>query len=215
MTDKLTTRQRQQRELTIPEPGRKGNIKVTREGWIACAKVVLIEEGIGAVKVDRLAKRLGVTRGGFYYHFGNHHDLLETLLETWRKENRFTPVELELSSPGHALATIERICDNVIHERGFDPQFDMAIREWARVSEPVAAVVHKVDDARTEDLRKVFAGLGYDDEEAYIRARVFYTHQIGHYTIGVDENLETRKRNLRMYLHVLGGPAYRQLASAI
>lgn len=214
MTSNLNTRKRQKRELNIPEPSRKGNIKVTREGWVECAKVVLVEEGIGAVKVDRLARRLGVTRGGFYYHFKNHHGLLEALLETWREGNRFTPHELDTASVPRALKTLEQICDNLIHEQGFDPQFDMAIREWARVSEPVSVIVHKVDDERTEDLKQVFAGLGYSDTEAYVRARVFYTHQIGYYTIGVKEPTHTREDNLRLYLDVLGGPAYREAARA-
>ncbi len=213
MPNNLNTRQRQQRQLTIPEPGRKGNIKVTREGWLACAKVVLIEEGISAVKVDRLAKRLNVTRGGFYYHFKNHHGLLEDLLEIWRSENRFTPVRLQLATPEEAARTLEAICDDVMHERGFDPQFDMAIREWARISAPVASVVHKVDDERTVALQRVFAAIGYPQDEAYIRARVFYTHQIGYYTIGVDESIDVREKNLRIYLEVLGGSAFRRLSS--
>lgn len=214
MTTDLNTRKRQKRKLTIPEPGRKGNIKVTREGWIACAKVILIEEGIGAVKVDKLARRLKVTRGGFYYHFKNHHGLLETLLDDWRHENRFTPPELDVATPNQALKTLELICDNLIHERGFDPQYDMAMREWARISKPVAEVVHKVDDERIHALRSVFAGLGYSNDEAFARAKVFYTHQIGHYTIGVDESTSIREKNLKIYLDVLGGNAYRQMASA-
>ncbi len=214
MPGNLNARKRQKRQLTIPEPDRKGNIKVTHAGWIACAKVVLVEEGIGAVKVDRLAKRLGVTRGGFYYHFKNHHGLMEALLETWRKENRFTPEHPDVHDAPSAIRSLELISDNLIHERGFDPQFDMAIREWARVSKPVAEVVHKVDDERTATLQKVFVGLGYTAQEALIRARVFYTHQIGYYTIGVEESTAVREQNLKIYLEVLGGSAYRDAATA-
>lgn len=209
MTSNLAARKRQKRALNIPSPDRKGNIKVTRAGWIECAKVVLIEEGIGAVKIDRLARRLGVTRGGFYYHFKNHHSLLEDLLLAWREQNRFTPPELDASSPAKALVALETICDNLIHERGFDPQFDLAVREWARVSKPVAQVVHAVDDERTAEMQRVFRGLGCDAAEAFIRAKVLYTHQIGTYTIGVDESTATRERNLKRYLDVLGGEAYR------
>ncbi len=210
MANNLSARKRQKRELSIPAPGRKGNIKVTREGWIECAKVVLIEEGIGAVKVDRLAKRLNVTRGGFYYHFKNHHGLLEALLDSWREQNLFTPREMQVDSVDHAAQTLDAICGNLIHELGFDPQFDMAIREWARVSKPVAEVVHQVDDERIASLEQVFSGLGYPCTEARVRARVFYTHQIGYYTIGVEEPTAIREQNLQSYLNVLGGTAYRK-----
>src|SRR3546814_10858022 len=75
MKRKRISNRRQKRELVIPKPPRNGNIKVTREGWLNCARVALIEDGIEGVKVDRLAKRVKVTRGGFYHHFKNHNKL--------------------------------------------------------------------------------------------------------------------------------------------
>lgn len=65
--------------------------KVPAETWLATARDVLVEEGIAAVKVDRLAGRLGVTRGGFYHHFRDRADLLERLLAHWEAEARFVP----------------------------------------------------------------------------------------------------------------------------
>src|SRR5690349_6702932 len=62
-TKSLTATRRQKRALKIPTPTRRGNIKVPAEGWVNAAKVALIEEGIGAVKIDRLAQRLKVSRG--------------------------------------------------------------------------------------------------------------------------------------------------------
>ena len=208
MPKKLTTTRRQKRELNIPLPERKGNIKVTLEGWLHCAKVVLIEDGIGAVKIDRLAKRLKVTRGGFYYHFKDPHALMEQLLSMWRLENRFTPAIGGISSPAAAIEALEAITDNLVHELGFDSQFDLAIREWARISQAVADVVHLVDEERTEVLRRVFLGLGCKPKEALIRARVFYWHQMGYYAIGVQEPLADRESNLQTYIEVLGGPKY-------
>lgn len=214
MAKRLTSTRRQKRVLDIPAPERKGNIKIPLEGWVNCAKVVLIEEGIGAVKVDRLAKRLGVTRGGFYYHFDHHHRLLEALLENWRTNNHFTPDRVDTSSTAAALEALERISDDLIHERGFDPQFDMAIREWARISQAVADVVHRVDEKRIEILRQIFAGLGCKPKEAAIRARVYYWHQIGYYAIGVSEDVGLREGNLQTYLEVLAGEKYSEALRA-
>ncbi|HVT34728.1 MAG TPA: TetR/AcrR family transcriptional regulator [Nevskiaceae bacterium] len=208
MSKRLTSTRRQRRELKIPAPSRKGNIKIPLAGWISCARVVLIEEGIGAVKVDRLAKRLNVTRGGFYYHFNQHHKLLEALLDDWRRHNCFTPAQIDASSPAAALEALQQISDNLVHERGFDPQYDMAIREWARISQPVADVVHEVDEQRVEVLRRIFSGLGCKPKEAAIRARVYYWHQIGYYAIGVREDTGQRESNLQLYLEVLGGEKY-------
>src|SRR3546814_4139480 len=133
-----------------------------------CARVALIEDGIEGVKVDRLAKRVKVTRGGFYHHFKNHNQLLDELLLTWKTQNRFTPVKVNLSSAEDANEALDRIVDDVVHENGFDPQFDMAVREWARISHPVARIVQEVDDQREELLADVFEGIGYMRREAVI-----------------------------------------------
>ena len=63
--------------------------KTPPETWVNLAKRALVEDGINGVKVDRLAQRLGVTRGGFYKHFTDRGDLLVRLLELWEQENIF------------------------------------------------------------------------------------------------------------------------------
>jgi AcrR family transcriptional regulator len=214
MSRKLTSSKRQKRVLRVPPPDRKGNIKIPYEGWLECAKVLLIEEGIGMVKVDRLAKRLKVTRGGFYYHFKSHHALLEDLLKLWRAQNRFVPDDPDTSTPQAAYRALESLTDGLIHEQTFDPQFDMAVREWARISVPVAEVVHEVDDQRVKTLRKILLGLGCGAKEAEIRAKVFYYHQIGYYSLGVAESVRTREENLPIYLSVLCGEQYIKAAKA-
>ncbi|HEY1075553.1 MAG TPA: TetR/AcrR family transcriptional regulator [Fontimonas sp.] len=205
---RISTR-RQKRTLVIPKPSRKGNIKVTREGWLNCARVALIEDGIDGVKVDRLAQRVKVTRGGFYHHFKNHQQLLNELLVTWKNQNRFTPAKVDVSTATAANEALDRITDDLVHENGFDPQFDMAVREWARISQPVADVVHGVDEERVGTLTRIFAGIGYDAKEALIRARVFYWHQIGYYAVGMQEPVTEREGNLAAYIKVLAGEKYR------
>lgn len=204
----LSTR-RQRRALVIPKPDRPGNIKVTREGWLNCARVALIEDGIDGVKADRLAQRAKVTRGGFYYHFDKHQDLLDGLLDLWTRENHFTPAEVDTSSVAASCAALDLVVDNLVHEIGFDPQFDMAVREWARISQPVADVVQGVDDRRIGVLRKIFSGMGYAARDALIRARVFYWHQIGYYAVGIKETVGARESHLPAYIKVLAGERYR------
>jgi AcrR family transcriptional regulator len=200
---------RQSRKLVVPKPTRKGNIKVPREGWLNCARVTLIEDGIDGVKVDRLARRLKISRGGFYHHFRNLQQLLNELLVMWKTQNRFTPAKIVASTPEAAGKALFQISQDVVHENGFDPQFDMAMREWARISHPAAEVVHEVDKERVAALQQVFEGFGYGPREAMIRARIYYWHQIGYYAAGFREPMGERVRNLSIYLDVLAGEKYR------
>jgi len=209
MKRKLISTRRQKRPLVSPKPTRKGNIKITREGWLNSARVALIEDGIDGVKVDRLAKRLKVTRGGFYHHFKSHNQILDELLVMWKNQNRFTPAKVEVSTRKAASEALDRITDDLVHETGFDPQFDMAVREWARISQPTANVVEKVDQQRIDILRQVFEGMGYEAKDAVIRARIFYMHQIGYYALGMSEPVGQRESTLPLYIKALAGTLYR------
>jgi len=153
--------------------------KISAETWLAMARAVLVEEGIAAVKVDRLAQRLGVSRGGFYHHFQDRADLLARLLAHWEAEARFLPPGRAPRNPAQALAVIDAQVRHLIDEREFDPRFDMAVRAWAQADAAVAVAVERMDRRRIAALTRVFVALGCDRPEAAIRARVLYFHQIG------------------------------------
>jgi hypothetical protein len=60
-----------------------------------------------------------------------------------------------------------------------------------------------VDDERIEVLKQLFLAMGHPDEEAFIRARITYFHQVGYYAMGVEEPREQRLRFLPLYTRVL------------
>jgi AcrR family transcriptional regulator len=210
MKSVLPRRQRGQAPLLIPPPSRKGNIKVTYDGWLAAARHLLIAGGIAAVKIDRLAKQLKVSRGSFYHYFKGHQQLLDALLLKWQREVRFSVEPEDIVNPQAAASALERT--NMLLVTQFDDRFDTAVREWARISPKVDEVVHKVDEKRVQILYRTIKVLGYDEHEALIRARVFYYHQVGYYALGIAESAETRMKNLPMFVKVLFGENYLEAA---
>jgi AcrR family transcriptional regulator len=179
--------------------------KVPAVTWLETARQVLIDEGIDAVKVDRLAQRLGVTRGGFYHQFRDRGDLLAQLLELWHSTVLFLPPGLVPRNPHDAVRAIDRIVDHLIAEDPYDPRFDLAVREWGRSDPIVAAAVAGGDAERIASLYKIFLALGCDKQEADVRARVFYFHQIGYYATGVSEPVSGRRERARVYVEILCG----------
>jgi AcrR family transcriptional regulator len=179
--------------------------KVPTDQWVAIARDALIEQGIEAVKIDRLAQRIGVSRGGFYHHFRDRADLLSRLLTLWHDTVLFVPQGLSLRSPTEALQAISEIVDHLIREDIYDSHFDLAVREWARSDPSVAAAVAGRDAERIASLYKVFLALGCDKQEADVRARVFYFHQIGYYAIGIAEPKSGRLERARIYVDILCG----------
>jgi len=179
--------------------------KIPATTWVETARDVLVNEGIDAVKVDRIALRLGVSRGGFYHHFTDRADLLARLLRLWQDTVAFVPAGLSPPSPKAAISAIDALVEHLITEDGYDPRFDMAVRAWGHADPDVAQSVEDADAARLERLERIFKALGCKPPEAKIRARVFYFHQIGYYAIGLEESVQSRRRQLDNYLRILCG----------
>lgn len=192
-------------------------LKVPPEKWLEEAREVLIKEGLGAVKANRLAKRLGVTRGGFYYHFESHQALLDCLVQDWASNNRMFPPVDQMESANDAVKFIEQMVANVILEERFSAEYEKAMREWARIDSSVREIVDQVDSTRIDDLVKVFLALGCDASEAKIRARVFYFHQMGYYALGYHkkQTREERLVNAPVYVRILCGRRYLEAAGDV
>lgn len=180
--------------------------QLTREDWIEAARKVLISSGVDDVKVDRLARKMKVTRGSFYWHFKNRQDLLDALLAQWERQN-LSEIEqvrerVSVDSPD-AMVELIRIW---LSEDPAYPTFDMAIRFWARKSPPVAKLVRRIDQAWIAVLTKIHVRSTDDPLDAEARARVNYFHQIGYWALAIEESIEDRLRMAPYYARVLLGP---------
>ena len=177
---------------------------LSTQDWIDAARRMLIRDGIGALKIDRLARECGVTRGGFYWRFKSRGDLLAKLLDEWRNVNT-QPLTEALRGPGTPAARLKRTFLLWVAEEAFDPMFDTAVRAWAATSKSVAAMVREVDDARIQALQDLFLDAADPDVEALVRARIIYFHQVGYYAMGIHEAQQRRHDLLPHYFKVLSG----------
>ncbi len=176
-----------------------------REAWLTTARDSLIREGIRSVEVGRLARKLKVTRGGFYWFFTSRKQLLDELLGDWERTNNAAFKAVLTNPDGDGMARFLAVVDIWINEAKYSPPWDAAIRDWARVSTKVATTVRRVDDERIAVLAQVFRDMGYPDDEAFVRARVTYFHQVGYYALDVRETREARLQLLPIYTRILTG----------
>ncbi len=178
---------------------------IGRQGWLDAARNALIREGIAGVKVGKIARRLKVTRGGFYWFFDSHKQLLDALLLDWEHRNTAGFESVLRESGRNGMAEFQALVDIWLNEKAYSPAWDAAIRDWARVSSKVANAVRRTDDARINILKQVFLDMGCANEEAFVRARICYFHQVGYYALGVRESREERLRLMPLYTRVLTG----------
>ena len=179
--------------------------RLSPQDWLAAAEKRLISGGIDSVKIGALAKDLGVTRGSFYWHFKDRGHLLGVMLASWHSFSLRIFDDLLLKEGSCGMDEFLRLVHLWIDEEQFDAGLEAAIRDWARVSEDVAEVVKDVDEGRIKAIKRIFLDFGYEDDEAFIRARITYFHQVGYYTIGYNETLDERMTLLPIYVYVLTG----------
>lgn len=68
----------------------------TKADWVAAGLSALTAGGIEAVRVERLAVILGVSKGPFYWRFKSRGELLEAIIEFWKRD--FTADLIEQTS---------------------------------------------------------------------------------------------------------------------
>lgn len=184
----------------IAEQGRS-----TKEDWLNLAIKTLVSDGIDHVKIQVIAKELGVSRSSFYWFFDSLQDLHNQLLEHWLRKNTGPIIERAMRPAPSIIRAIINVFECWTDEALYDPRLDMAIRLWARRSGQVKAVMQLADNQRLEAVAAMYRRYGYEEEDALIRARVLYFTQLGHYTLEVDEDLETRHFHVRAYLRSFSG----------
>ncbi|MGC2031994.1 MAG: TetR/AcrR family transcriptional regulator, partial [Steroidobacteraceae bacterium] len=173
--------------------------------WLDTARRALIEEGTAGVEINKLAKRMGVSRGGFYWFFKNRHQLLDELLALWAESSNGLFEGVLRSGEHNGMQELGAINRLWIDENEYDPKWDGAVRDWACTSTAVLKVVERVDNERIAILERVFQDLGYAGMDAHIRARVMYYHQVGYYALGIRESRKRRLELLPYYLKALSG----------
>lgn len=178
---------------------------LSREHWIEVARRTLVRGGVAAIKVDQLARKLRVTRGSFYWHFKDRNDLLRSLLLSWKDTNTLPFHRVMQENVGKPVYQLAEFFCIWLRAEEFDPDYDSAVRDWARTSASTAGLVKQVDDARIDILRRLFFDLDYARLEADIRARVMYYHQVGYYALRLRETTEYWRSVFPTYFEVLVG----------
>ena len=148
-----------------------------RAQWVSAGLEALRKGGVAAVRVERLAGGVGVTKGSFYHHFRDRGALLEALLDFWSREMTDAEFARLETMRGGLAARLLALAEDVL-EKGMG-RYDPAIRAWARHDRKVAAAVAQVDRRRVKALAAFFEEGGFSAAEARVRARTFYTFLLG------------------------------------
>lgn len=144
--------------------------------WEQQALVLIAEKGIRAVAVESLARRMGVTKGSFYWHFQNRESLLEQSLIRWEKHD-----EVNLQTSLGAIEDPRERLRSFFRRTGREKLTHNVYNALCNASDhpQVEPLLERVAARRMRHIEKAFAEIGFDPQEASHRARLTYSAYLG------------------------------------
>ena len=170
--------------------------RVTKAEWQERALKVLASEGVQGVRIERMARDLGIAKSGFYWHFRDRRDLLQSILEYWAHE--FTAIitqnpELLEGDPKKRL--YDTMCLILDHDL---TKYDLAIRDWAAHDPAAAKAVRSVYRMRLDFVRSIFSDLGFRGRQLEMRTRLFVAYHSWEEATFDDLTKDERRQSLRL-----------------
>ena len=173
----------------------------SRESWIIAAFETLGKEGVEQVRVEKLARKLGITKGSFYWHFTDRADLLNEVLKYWTNDMTQTVIDHTLSVTDDPIQRIYTTTEDIVSNE--KSRFDPHIKAWARNDPEVAKIVQRVDQLRLDFICQLFLDTGFDKEEAESRGRLLYYYLLGEHINSVIEPMNIRLEKLHAKVDLL------------
>jgi AcrR family transcriptional regulator len=164
--------------------------RTPRSRWIEEGLRALAAGGPDAVRVEALAQALGVTRGGFYWHFADRRALLEEMLDTWERASTDEVVQRVERKGGDARAKLRRA--GALTFSDWLLPIDLAVRDWSRREPAVAQRLRRVDNRRMDYLRSLFGAFCPDEDDVEARSLLAFSLLIGHYFTAADHGGRSR-----------------------
>jgi AcrR family transcriptional regulator len=151
--------------------------RLSADDWVERGLALLMAEGLGAIKISRLCRELGVTKGSFYWHFADVDALMAAIAERWCTQTR---EELSRLQDVQGLPPLDRI--RAMGLRLVDDaswHVERALREWSAHDPDVAEVLRETERFIFGVVQQALLELGYDAAAARLRAGLLVYAGIG------------------------------------
>ena len=176
-----------------------------RSAWLDAGYEILLEAGVGAIKVMTLAQRLQVSRTSFYWHFKHRADLLDALVIRWQEKNTDHLIAQADLFAGSLCEAMLNVIDCWSDASLFDAELDQAIRSWARTDPKLKGQLDLADEQRHEAIKAMFIRHGLGVAQAEVRAMTVLYTQVGYIAMAVKEPQEVRFSRIADYCEVFTG----------
>jgi AcrR family transcriptional regulator len=177
-------------------------VRTPRSRWVEAGLDALAAGGPDAVRIEALAQALGVTKGGFYWHFDDRQALLDEMLDAWEQAAVDEAIEQVEAEGGDAKAGLARLFALASSSQEVLTT-DLAVRDWARRDPAVADRLRRVDNRRMDYLRSLFGAFCPDEDDVEVRCMLAFSLWIGNRFMAAEHGSRTRGEVLALTLAAL------------
>lgn len=148
---------------------------MSAQDWIDFALSTLARDGFEALKADALARRRGISRGSFYWHFADLGGFHSRVIENWKKAATEAIIADIERYPSHE----ERIDALLRHAFGHGAALEIRMRAWADSNAEAARAVGDIDRRRRGYIEQMLVEAGVAPALAATRAQLLYWSYLG------------------------------------
>lgn len=149
--------------------------RLSAQDWIDLGLRTLAHEGSDALKADLLARKLGVSRGSFYWHFDDLEAFHRCLISSW-KQSATEGIIDDIEKNDLPAQRIEELLQRAFSRGG---SLEMGMRAWAANHRQAADAVKAIDRRRQTYIAKVLRDAGIPTDSAATRAQLLYWAYLG------------------------------------
>ena len=164
--------------------------------WLNEALEALADAGPEVLTIDKLCRRMNVSRGSFYWHFKGREDFVTKMTEYWYQLVTAAVakiVELHEGNASERLLFLSQMLTSTDILR-----YDISIRSWASTNEQAAKAVKRADESRFKVTRALFAEIGFAGDQLEMRTRTFVAYYSMENALYKKEKKEERQRRVKL-----------------
>ncbi|MBO9407730.1 TetR/AcrR family transcriptional regulator [Shimia sp. R9_1] len=161
--------------------------RLSQQDWLQAGFEALTEAGSAALKAEPLARRLGTTKGSFYWHFDDVPGFHAALLAAWADDAEAV-ITAQREDTGTAVQKLRDLAQIAEQETDSETtRLGPAMRAWARDNADVAAQITAVDEARMAHIKTLLSEIGLTNPEL---TRLLYGAFLGMETLSAHDGVQ-------------------------
>lgn len=149
--------------------------RLTAQDWIAFGLSTLARDGFAALKADVLARKRGVSRGSFYWHFADLNDFHARVIEAWKQ----VATEAIIADIARHAATEARLDALLRRAFGSGAALEVRMRAWAEHNRAAGRALADIDRRRRGYIKRMLVAAGIAPAAAATRTQVLYWTYLG------------------------------------